>query len=361
MTDKSAWQQIICVNHKTCDIIARDFKSMDVVDLFCPLWFKVFHRNRDGIHWDPKINRVVTNTVLTHYALSLKKSLPTRNLNNFALEKRKLMAQASSTDANTLNARLEHISFMADQLITLPLNRGKDWKTLPMKKIRKSADELYRSRVAAFHRDKAERVAMRQSRRTHPYDRNPGSQGRPSIQFTTSIDYPNNQGPSLQYTTSIDQFSGPFHNPNMYGPPNAYANSVPPAFLDSFMPPLMGFQVPPGFQIPLPWNWPPQNYSPPDPSGFHAHGYPSHGYPSHDGYPHHGYLSHNGYPPEGFPPHGYSQSYPSHGFPPQGYPPANPYSQGFNPSHPSCLSVRGRGDFKKGKSNKRTPKRAKRS
>ena len=53
--------------------LLKEYPGMaDIVDVFCPLWFKaVTHRNKDGIHWDPEVNRFVTNTVITHYALTL--------------------------------------------------------------------------------------------------------------------------------------------------------------------------------------------------------------------------------------------------------------------------------------------------
>ena len=82
--------QVAEMNHLT--VLKFKQSRVNVIDLFHSLQSRAKSRNKDGIHWSPDINRLMTNKILTHLCLSLKgpHSLPGR-LNSPALTRLKLL------------------------------------------------------------------------------------------------------------------------------------------------------------------------------------------------------------------------------------------------------------------------------
>jgi len=75
------------MNHYTASKMLQ--RSINCIDLHYSLMGQVAHRNRDGIHWSPTANRLMTNKILTHITLALNgpESLPGRNKKSTALER----------------------------------------------------------------------------------------------------------------------------------------------------------------------------------------------------------------------------------------------------------------------------------
>jgi len=85
-------------------------KGFDVVDVhFAFLLQTMRNRGLDGIHWNPEANRLMSNMILSHYALSLSRQLPNRlaEEDSFAVERLKLMAKIATQDPPT-SARPEN-------------------------------------------------------------------------------------------------------------------------------------------------------------------------------------------------------------------------------------------------------------
>ena len=79
--------KLFCVSVIRFNVVETNFyashevskKGFDVVDVhFAFLLLGMRHRTSDGIHWQPEANRLMSNMVLSHYALSLSRQLPNR-------------------------------------------------------------------------------------------------------------------------------------------------------------------------------------------------------------------------------------------------------------------------------------------
>ena len=70
--------QVAEMNHLS--VLKFKQSRVNVIDLFHSLQSRAKSRNKDGIHWSPDTNRLMTNKILTHVCLSLKgpHSLPGR-------------------------------------------------------------------------------------------------------------------------------------------------------------------------------------------------------------------------------------------------------------------------------------------
>ena len=82
--------QVAEMNHLT--VLKFKQSRVNVIDLFHSLQSRAKSRNKDGIHWSPDTNRLMTNKILTHVCLSLKgpHSLPGR-ITSPALTRLKLL------------------------------------------------------------------------------------------------------------------------------------------------------------------------------------------------------------------------------------------------------------------------------
>ena len=82
--------QVAEMNHLS--VLQFKKSRVNVIDLFHSLQSRAKSRNKDGIHWSPDTNRLMTNKILTHLCLSLKgpHSLPGR-LKSPALTRLKLL------------------------------------------------------------------------------------------------------------------------------------------------------------------------------------------------------------------------------------------------------------------------------
>lgn len=79
---------------------------------------------------------MMTNIVLTHYALSINVGLPNRLKDNFALDKVKLMAYTVNqppaiNHTLDIHMRLEELNSIADKLTSRPAQQPRGWKSLP--------------------------------------------------------------------------------------------------------------------------------------------------------------------------------------------------------------------------------------
>merc|ERR1719234_971626 len=62
-------------------VAAQKFRDrgFQVIDLYFSLQSQIAQRNKDGIHWSPLANRLMTNIILTHISLAMGHKLPGRN------------------------------------------------------------------------------------------------------------------------------------------------------------------------------------------------------------------------------------------------------------------------------------------
>jgi len=68
--------------------------GFNVLDMHYYLQMQTFRRNRDGIHWSPEANRLMTNMTLTHISLAKSETLPQRVKFNYSLEMAKLQVKS---------------------------------------------------------------------------------------------------------------------------------------------------------------------------------------------------------------------------------------------------------------------------
>ena len=76
----------------------------------------MYRRNRDGIHWNPAGNRMMTNSILTHLVLITRgvEGLPGTVKQNYSLEKLKVLA---TTAGKTTNSKLEMLEKLAKTIM----------------------------------------------------------------------------------------------------------------------------------------------------------------------------------------------------------------------------------------------------
>jgi len=95
-----------------------------VVDIHYLLQLQTFRRNRDGIHWGEKSNRLVTNLLLTQLVLwrEGEDALPGRVKDNYALDLVKLrakIAREGSIEAPEVKSKLEELEQLPIVVLTI--------------------------------------------------------------------------------------------------------------------------------------------------------------------------------------------------------------------------------------------------
>ena len=81
-------------------------KGFDVVDVhFAFLLQTMRNRGPDGIHWNPEANRLISNMILSHYALSLSRQLPNRSENLTLLQA--FFGHSEKTQNSRKNSKLK--------------------------------------------------------------------------------------------------------------------------------------------------------------------------------------------------------------------------------------------------------------
>lgn len=170
---------VVEANWAAARIAARG--SVSVLDIHYYLQTQTSQRNRDGIHWSPSVNRLVTNMILTHLVLYQKgpSSLPGRVSDNYSLELAKLRAEGAKRNVD--KTELEKKMLSLNKLIRKPVKKTTvDGKGVQIRaileKMRESVEgrsklEEFRSRVLSFRQTRGIKRKLAQSPpRTAPED-----------------------------------------------------------------------------------------------------------------------------------------------------------------------------------------------
>ena len=138
---KTTRYNVVEANFFTAHKVAE--AGFDVIDLHYYFLLQTFRRNRDGIHWSPEANRYVTNMVLTHVCLADHKTLPKRNVQDFALERVIFMADVAKGQVTEkyVEEKLENLQNIADTMIVKG-SAKEDSQLPPLHELQRNAREI---------------------------------------------------------------------------------------------------------------------------------------------------------------------------------------------------------------------------
>jgi len=161
----SSRYNVIEANYAATSFVRK--AGFGVVDIHYLLQLQTFRRNRDGIHWEEKSNRLVTNLLLTQLVLwrEGEHALPGRVKDNYALDMVKLrakIAREGSIEAPEVKSKLEEL----EQLPIVVLTVGDEGRVNSMKGAVTQMLTAFKKAAVG-----SEVKAGQQQTRFHPYQR----------------------------------------------------------------------------------------------------------------------------------------------------------------------------------------------